>query len=206
MGKFYWECNGEHYNFRKDKRYLIYYRGYFSPCTRGHFSVVKQFVDTAENIDIMIHQIGEIGRHGIPYWLNRKIWKIYIHELLPKNRIYLVKCDRTRELLDYVDDIDVVVYVRGNEDYIPQLRSQKTSMNYGDIERALKRRGIRMDYVFLERPLKHVLSASLFIKELLKQRDNDRINYDKLNFYLPENLSRKACRYIVRKLMKENIK
>ena len=98
--KYYWECMGQNYPFRSDKKYLIYFRGNFSPSHRGHFKTVERFIKIGENIHVMIHQIGSEKRHGVPYHLNREIWQTYIDKLLPQNRVYLVRYYCSEDIFD----------------------------------------------------------------------------------------------------------
>lgn len=203
--RFYWECQDQEYVFDKSKKYLIYYRGGFCPPTRGHFSLVEKYIKYP-NVNYFIHQIGNESRHGVPYNLNRKIWKIYIKELLDEKRIMLQKCGSTRDVVEYIDkseeNYDVVVYIRGNEDYNPRQKSREIKKRYSDLIKSLNRRGIDMDFIYLDRPLAHVLSASKFIEALNKPKKK----YHKLRYYLPKNLSDKGVKYIVHKLRKYNLR
>ena len=102
------------YEFDENKNYLIYFRGGFCPPTKGHVSLVEKYIDLP-NVKYFLHQIGDEKRHGVPYWLNRKIWKIYIHELFPKDKITLKKMGSSLEVLDHIDNIDTVILIKGNE-------------------------------------------------------------------------------------------
>jgi len=58
MGRFFWECEGKEYIFDPNKRYLIYYRGNFSPPTKGHFSLVDKYINNY-NVKYLVHQIAD---------------------------------------------------------------------------------------------------------------------------------------------------
>ena len=76
--------------------YCIYIQGCYCPPHRGHFETVKRFTDIGENINVIIHQVGSESRHGVPSYFNRKMWKLYIENLLPSHRIDLLKYNNLR--------------------------------------------------------------------------------------------------------------
>ncbi len=116
---FYWESLGQEYPFDPSKKYLIYFKGCFCPPHRGHFDVVKDLMMKGKNIHTMIHQMGAESRHGVPKRLNREIWRLYINELLPADRVHLIQYNSTLDILDlnFLKTFDTVVYIRGNEGY-----------------------------------------------------------------------------------------
>jgi len=208
MGRFFWECEGKEYIFDPNKRYLIYYRGNFSPPTKGHFSLVDKYINNY-NVKYLVHQIADEKRHNCPEWLARKIWRIYIHELLPKDRVILKKCGSSLDVLDYVEDIDVVVYLRGNEKYDIKDKIKNTRERYRKLRHKLRDRDIQLDYIFLDRPQLNILSATKFVEAINKikhKRYLDSRDYRKLRPFMPEELSGKGVKYVIGKLCKCDLK
>lgn len=114
--KFYW--NDQDYVFDPKKRYLIYYVGNFSPVTKGHFSVLQKYIGN-KNVKYFISQIGSEKRHGVPYKLSRKMWQYYIETLSKseQSRIKVEKLHHTEDVERHLNSkIDVVIYIRGNEE------------------------------------------------------------------------------------------
>ncbi len=204
---FYWECLGQKYPFRKDKTYLIYYRGCFCPPHRGHFNTVKEFTDIGSNVHVMVHQIGSSSRHGVARSLNRKIWKTYIEELLPVERTHLVKYRGKEDILDLeiLNKVDTVIYVRGNEGQDIDMTQKWDLQNYASFMKKLSRRGISMDFVYLDRPLVEVLSATVLTKTLIQIRKKCRnkkceCRYKQLRRFFPRGLRRQTILSLVAEL------
>ena len=206
--KFFWECEGEIYDFDPNKKYLIYYRGGFSPPHAGHFSLVDKYIHLP-NVYYLIHQIGDVKRHGVPYWLNRKIWRIYIHELLPKDRILLEKCGSSTEVLRYVDhsdvEFDTVIYLRGNENFNIRSKIRDTKNRYRELIRRLLKRKIDIDFIFLDRPKLATLSATKLVELINRMKNENRLDMNKLRKFLPKKLSDKGVKYIGKNLMKYDV-
>lgn len=207
---FYWECLGEDYPFRRNKKYLIYFKGGFT-CGghRGHFNTVKRFTDVGSNVHVMIHLMGTEKRHGVPYSLNEEIWKIHINEMLPKRQVHLVKYGSTYDDIKRITrngNYDKVVYIRGNENH--HIRStEKSNLNtFDSLIYSLNKQHIGLDFFYLNRPDVKTLCATEFARALIKskkcQRENCRCKYKKLLFYLPDELSRESSIYILNKLKK----
>ena len=194
MVKFYY---GD-YNFEEGKKYLVLCRGNFSIVTAGHISLLETYIHLP-NVQYFISQIGSEKRHGVPHSFSRKMWKIYIDELLPehKNKIHLKKFKSTYDVLDYVEGIDCIVFLRGEEDG-KNMRKEKEKerlRNYGTLIKRLKRKGVSFDFLFLPRPLLNTLSTTKFVEGILAKKSTEE-----LKFFLPANLSTKTCRYIIHKL------
>ena len=191
MGFYY-----DNYEFDKDKNYLIFFRGCYSPVTSGHYSLVEKYIDLP-NVKYYISQIGSESRHGIPYPLNRKIWKIYIKNLLPEDRVILKRAKGMMDVLDEIKGIDVVIFLRGNETDVEDLRDKEEERlrKYKPVIQKLKRRGVKTDFLIIDRPEKHILSATKFV-EAIKRGDS----YRKLRFFVPKDLPEEEFRYIIRKL------
>lgn len=198
MPKFYYN----EYEFQEDKNYLIFFRGCFAPATSGHYSLVEMYAHLP-NVKYNISQIGSEARHGVPYNLNRKIWKIYIKNLLPQDRIILKKAEGIYDVLDEIENIDVVIYLRGNESDLGDLRYEEKERlyKYRHIIRKLKSRGIRTDFLIIDRPEKSVLSATKFV-EALKNNASDK----KLRFFIPGELPEDEFQYIIKKLKQQKLK
>jgi len=207
--RFYWENDGNKYNFRKDRNYLIYFKGCFCCPTRGHFNVVKELISQGRNIKVMIHQTGSEKRHGIPQHVNQKIWRIYINELLPRDRIFLVQHRCKHDLLDpkYLKGIDRIVYVRGDEGQDHFATEVSLRRQYRHIVNLLRDEGIGMDFYFMARPLVNTLSASKFISSLLRfERGGTLDQYNRLFYFLPEGLSEDSAEYIIFTLLQYDLK
>ena len=194
MVKFYYG----NYNFEEGKRYLVLCRGNFSSPHLGHYSLLEEYIDLP-NVKYFISQIGSEKRHGVPYYFSRKMWKIYIDELLPqhKDKIILKKFKSTYDVLDYVVNIDTIIFLRGNEDdeFNKKEKEKERLRNYGTLIRRLKKKGVSFDFLFLPRPLLNTLSTTKFVEGILAKKSTEE-----LKFFLPKNLSTKTCRYIIHKL------
>ncbi len=185
----YWEHLTGKYNFNPNKKYMIYFKGYFGPPTAGHFWVVNHLLSQGYNIEVIIHQMGGEGRHGVPYWLNRKIWEVYIEQLLPFNRVHLLKYERFSDVYSLLGDIDTLVYVRGNESYDTKYIEGSDMRIYKDRIRRLKRIGVDMDFYYMARPKSRKISATNFIHSLIKTKYyDDHKKYNILKRYFPKNL------------------
>lgn len=199
----------EDYPFEKGKNYLIYFRGNFGPPTKGHFSVVKAFIDNP-NVYYLISQIGSERRHGVPYELSRKIWEEYIEYLLPKERILLKKLDSSLDVLKAIKsfkkynniEIDRVIFIRGIEWEKYENRDKEKEMNklYSRLIKKLKNIDIGLDFCFLSRNI-DVISASKFVEALKEVEDSD-IEKDilKLKTYLPEGLPNMVAYRIIKSI------
>ena len=206
--KFYWESRGEHYQFDSRKKYLIYYRGCFGPPHRGHFNTIADFV-YLENANFFIHQGGNSRRHGVPYDLSRKIWKIYIKELLPKDKFFLMGRGSHEEsdMVEhpYVKEAETIVFIAGNENYVPKDKElEDITIKYREIFNKLLRRKKEIVFLYLDRPQQSILSATKLCQSIRNGDDiisrRDQKNIENLRNYFPEGLPDSAVRYIVRKL------
>lgn len=208
------------FNFSPNKKYLIYYRGNFGPPTRGHWSLIEMY-SNLDNVKYFIHQIGE--RHGIPYEVNRKILKIYLNYLrssvskadlsyvqptvnkTDSEKIVLRKMDSSLEVLDYIEDVDEVIYIRGTDSVTPLNKHEAYQMykdmkeRYYPLYKKLRSKGISMHFLFVDRPKMERLSATKFT-ESLKKYKRGLINIKELKYYVPKNLSKDDFEYVVNKL------
>ena len=211
---FYWECRGQSYHFDSTKKYLIYFKGCYCPPTRGHFDTVKRFIDMGPNVYVMNHQIGSKSRHGVPRHLNREIWKCYIRELLPPDRVHLVAYESYDDIINLnriIDTVDTVIYIRGNEGY-DIIETEKLMHNrFRSLIKQLNRMEINMDFYYLDRPHAHKLSASKFIQMLIRtkkrcRKRNCNCSYKKLKFFMPFDLPEEVAMKLVRKMQSNYLK
>jgi hypothetical protein len=191
------------YPFEENKNYLIYYRGAFNPVSKGHFSLLEKYIHYP-NVRYLISQIGDTSRHGVPYELSLKIWNIYIRELLPeyRDKITIVKTETSKEILSYIQDINTVLFIRGREfDLEDKEEKEKEYLNqYRSLKRKLRRHNIKLNFLFIDRPEKNILSSSKFIQALLNNSSRE-----KLSFFLPP-LPESEINYILNKLKKQKLK
>ena len=158
MVNFYYD----EYKFEDDKKYLVLCRGNFSVVTLGHVSLVEAFINRP-NVKYFISQIGSEKRHGVPYYFSRKMWKMYIDELFGehKDKIILKKFKSTYDVLEYVGNVDRVLFLRGTEQGDESKEKQKQRLrNYGTLIKKLKKKGVSFDFLFLARPLLNTLSTT----------------------------------------------
>ena len=191
-----------HYNFEEDKKYLIFFRGCFACPTAGHFSLVDMYADLP-NVTYYISQIGSESRHGVTYELNRKIWKIYIQKLLDPSKIILKKAYGMEDVLDEIEGIDVVIFLRGNEEEVLTNREKEIDRlrKYKSLLKTIQKKGIQTDFLIVDRPEKNTLSASKFVEAILRGDSSRR-----LKFFLPPKLEDRDAKYIIRKLREQNLK
>ena len=210
---FYWESLGENYKFNPNKKYLIYYRGCFCPPHKGHFNTIADFTHLP-NANFFVHQGGRERRHGVPYELSRKIWKIYIKELLPSDKFILMGRgrDQIKDMYrhKFTMESDIIVFIAGNENYDPNEKEyEDINEKYRDIFRELRRKNKEIVFLYLNRPKQGSLSATELSKAVLANKNlsrHDPEKYNKLKQYFPENLSDKGIKYIVRKLEECDLK
>jgi hypothetical protein len=184
------------YDFQPDKKYLVFYRGCFSPTSSGHYSLVERYINLP-NVKYLISQIGSEKRHGVPYYFNRKIWKIYINELFynEKDKIYLEKMESPLDVLKFLHGIDTVIFLRGNEEDDNEAKERERLKKYSELIKKLKRRHINLDFLIIDRPEIETLSSTKFIEALRKNK-----NYHKLKYFLPKDLSYDKAMYIINRL------
>jgi hypothetical protein len=189
------------YDFKPEKNYLIYFRGCFCPPSAGHFSLLEKYIHQP-NVKYLVSQMGSEKRHGVPYHFNRKIWKIYIKELLSeyRDRIYLEKLKSSSDVFNFLDGIDTVIFLRGKEDNNIKAKERERLETYGDLIRKLKKRNVEMDFLTIDRPEAAKLSSTKLIESLRKNR-----SYSHLKYFFPSNLSYDKTMYIVTRLKKYHL-
>nr|QBK86642.1 MAG: cytidylyltransferase-like protein [Marseillevirus LCMAC102] len=78
----------EYKKLHRETSYLIY-AGCFCPPHKGHYDVIKKYVDSYDNIYIFIWDPEE-SRHGVPAKMNQKVWKTWAQKLGTNVHIILV--------------------------------------------------------------------------------------------------------------------
>jgi hypothetical protein len=209
--RFYWECNGDEYPFRSDEKYLVYFKGGFTPCHRGHFETVQRFTKLdMDNIHVMIHQIGG-NRHGLPHEMSREIWKTYIRELIPDKNIFLIQYEGKDDILDLpgIEQYDRVIFIRGNENYDIDQTNNRNKERFRWLSKKLHRMGVALDFYYLERPHVKTLCATEFTRMLIKTKrcinKGCSCVYKKLKYYFPHGLSRKIALRLAKKIQQYNL-
>ena len=214
MSRLIWETKHikgkEKYKFDPTLKYLIYFRGAQSPTHKGHYETVKRFLNIGENVKVLINQTYNI-RHGIPYKIKRKIWKTYIHELLPEDRIILKTYNKFNDIFDssikgILQDIDIILYIRGIEDENYRSVKQEINRKCKRMKKYLDKFNIRVDYYYLKRYSIDTLSATEFTRQLIRTRYvSDEIKYNKCKYFLPSKLRKTIALRIINKLQGLNL-
>lgn len=180
--------------------YLVYFRGNFGPPTRGHYSLVDLLIHYP-NVQYFIHQIGK--RHGFPYATNRKIFKIYLKP--HRDKITLERIGPSLEVLNHIDNIDKVILIRGAESEEPLTKTTGKEMfkdmreRYRPLGKELAKKDIKLDFIFVDRPLANVLSATKFTNALTQYCRNPK-QISQLRQFIPQHVSEDDFHYIVNKL------
>ena len=198
---FHWEIRDGPFIFDKNVKYVVYFKGCFSPPHLGHLNAIYDIVNDNPNVNVVINQIDSKERHGIHYWINRKIWHIYIDSIFPKDRVSIRKYKRTKELFNhrFFINADRVMMIRGNENYDIDQTEKRFLSSYDCLINELSEKGVEIDYYFQERS-KDVLSATRFVEQLLNCKLNNG-NTDNLKPFLPKDLSDNDYNKIINMLM-----
>lgn len=198
--------NQEKYRFKTDTKYLIYFKGCFCPPHKGHFNTVKRFLDLGDNVNIVINQMDNT-RHGIPYHVKRKIWKTYISEMLDSSRVLLRSYNTFDNIInENLDDIDMIISIRGIEDQTFRKVEKKVKYTYQDISDELSHYDVKLDFYYIERQYSNKLSASEFTKTLISSRNiNKDSKYERCKNFLPDYLGKKTSLKIIDELQSLNL-
>jgi len=206
--KIFWEKDAL-YKFRPDKKYVVYFLGCFCPPHRGHFSQVRDLVKH-RNVRVIVDQIGSSQRHGVPFRLNRKIWKIFIEELLPRERVSLISSESVFDVCDhkFVRDCDFFVIVRGYENDTSRREMEKLIYeNTRELRHAIEPRGIKCDVYLTERESVSYLSATELIRKVVKYRNMPmNVKYHKIDYFLPDGLKEETVKFIIKNLERCDLK
>lgn len=173
MVQIYWN----NYDFNLNKKYAIYYFGNFSPPHKGHFNIIKPFLNRP-NIKIIIKIFGDELRHGIPLKISKEIFDIYLRDV---NNVFFDD--------KYLTNIDYVIFLRGSENFNIKSTIEKL---HGDLIRKLRKKGILSEILIVDR------IPSISSTELCK-------NISEIEKYLPEHLSSTDQKTINEKLHDLNI-
>lgn len=196
MGFYY-----DEYDFKKDKKYLILYRGNFSPCTKGHFSLLTKYI----HLDNVWYYISHLGseRHGIPYSFSKKMWKIYIDNSFSPQEIKKIKIKKMVnefDVLPYTYGFDYVIFLRGKEEENVAAKQKERIRKYSGLYNELRFKNIKLDYLIIDRPEISTLSSTKFIEAIKNKKSNKD-----LSFYIPD-LPVKEENFIFSKLKKFPLK
>lgn len=203
---FIWERNNENIIIQPNKQYLFYYRGCFCPPHSGHFSQAIKYLKYP-NVRMIIHQIGG-KRHGIPSTLNRQIWKWYIEELLPINRVELIQYNNYSHKLPldhpWMKRITDLVLIRGDEFSDIESYQKKEQYRWKAAITKCKKYKINLTFLYGIRDSEK-LSATAFTKSLIAYQEN-LLKVQDLYQYLPSNLNTKTKNKIIHLLAKHDLR
>ena len=205
--KFHWELNDGPYRFKKNINYVIYFKGCFAPPHIGHFSAISDIVLNNPNVKVIINQVVKSERrHGVPYEINKKIWQLYIDNLLPKNRVDLHKYQKLDKYINhpFMKDADKVIYLRANENFDIDLVEKRFVKYHKKIIKKFNSKGIDVAYYAQERNAT-VISATKFIEQLIKYKETGE-DYYKLRQFIPEKLPLEIFHQIINMILSCNIK
>lgn len=214
--RFYWETRGERLVYEPHKRYLVYFCGCFAPPHKGHFSVVQEVLQHGSHVRAFVHQSGDERRHGVPYPVNRWIWKTYAKHLLAQDRVTIRHMGTMDSFLShrFVDHADTIVFMRGDETSDPRSQKHrhaseveaKTLKRFKSAIAHLRSLGKQVVFVYSARPQAKTLSASCFVRSLLqtkRDRHKRHMNTDLQNLgsFLPDGLPTSVSHTILTKLL-----
>jgi len=183
--------------FEPTKKYLIYFRGAFSPATRGHYDLIEPYKNM-ENVSVLLSQMKSSERHGLSFKKRLKIWSFYLRDY--KN-VTISPMTSSNDLIPHLKGIDVVVYLKGNEN--PKLIGQKSTKRFLKAEKdflkerssllpLLNEKKIHLVAQIFNRPAKNALSATKFIAAV---KGNKR--EEELRFFVPMHISEEEFHKIV---------
>ena len=199
---FIWERYKQKLAINDDLKYLIYYKGCFCPPHIGHFETAARYL-RYPNVRMIIHQIGN-QRHNVPTNVNRSIWKKYIRELLPMERIHLAQYDDTTKDYPYnhswLEQTDVIVIIRGDEAEDPQIKERNDRSHWSFLIYHCHKKSIDVIFDYSLRDTQKI-SATTFINKLIRYK-NRRLDVEDLYQYMPKRLSKTSKDQIIELLTK----
>ena len=215
---FYWN---EDYPFKKDKKYLIFFRGTMAPPSRGHFEAVLKYLNVP-NVKVLVYHLATESRHGVPSETSRKIWKIYAKNALTREQRRNLIFQKGHDLESFskiTKGFDYIVYLKGNEqrDLIGDVQTngkvdkklvkRRRSYENKQVKKRKKfstiahENGARhFDFIFIDRTTHSSLSATAFVKAI-KRREH----MDDLAFFMPDTLPGSKAKKVVRMLKKYSL-
>ena len=204
--RFYWECRGQKLAYDPAKTYLVYFGGCFSPAHRGHFNQIQDALQYP-NVHVMVHQIGDVRRHGVPYGLSSLVMKTYARELLGNARARLT-IKRRRSLAQVLEQVqklkpDVLVVIRGAEKEKLNIAGAESTVlrRMRPLLTSLPRENCDCAFVYSERPLVETLSATRFTEALQKTWHKDWASrYARLQPFFPVGLHPRVAKRLVQRL------
>lgn len=202
---FYWESETPPLHLNPEHKYLIYFKGCFCPPHRGHFQTIERFLSHGKHVSAIIDQMGCEKRHGVPFEYSRKIWNIYINQLLDKSRVSLQHFDSFWEILShpFAKDADSIIYIRGIEGTDYHKTKKQILFRYKELINKFRFRGQQLIFNFLERPHANSLCATQFVNSIIKYKSwTCPCKYKNLSYFFPKRLTKYHIKYIVKLLQK----
>jgi hypothetical protein len=205
--KFYWEKNGEKYNFHKDVQYVVYFHGCFCPPHIGHFNEVDNVIKYP-NVRVVLNQGGR-NRHGVPKHTNYKIWEYYISKCFTEDEISRIdhiqynSNNTTDKILvshPWIQSADILIVLRGDE-YSNQYKEEISILDYW--RSRIYKLYIPIHFLYTVRD-HSVISASVLIKHILLYQ-RGKIKKHELYRYFPQRLSDKQKREMIRLIAKYDV-
>ncbi len=219
---FFWENIGQDYPFNPKLNYCIFFNGCCCPPHIGHINSIKQvFSVFGDNCKIIINQIGNSKRHGVPSSYNSFLLKLYLDVVFDNNpNIQYMFRARNREIFfhPFVLNSNVLVIVRGDElDYDSNTNEKTNSqiiseVNLKNLRRyskyisLLNKKNIKIDFWFQPRDI-DTISASKFIEALHNYKYKKFMHTDKSSdlynvlYFIPDEFNIKYKYKIVKKLL-----
>ena len=215
---FYWEDLEEKYIIDRNKKYVIYFKGCFSPPTLGHINAIKKIIkDFGNDVKIIINQLGPKNKHNVDKEINQYILYKYIKTIFPNNNIAILFRGNNNNLINhpYLIGINYFVIVKGNEKNI-------NVENKKDIELIICNKIIsyinlanmfeaKIIFIMHYRPFE-LISTSRFIENLIQYKykliNNEPIedNIEQILKFIPQEICIKDAVKIINKLIACNLK
>lgn len=203
--KFHWESKSGPYKFKANINYVIYFKGCFAPPHVGHFNAICDIISKHPNVKVIINQIGSKKRHGVPHEINKKIWKMYIKYLLPKNRVAVHNYRKLGGYMNhpFMKGAHKLIFLRANENFNMHEIERTFIMMHRKMIHKFHNRGIKIEYYMQERN-KDVISATKFVEQLIKYRDRGG-DIEKVKMFLPKDLPPEICDKVIKMTLSCNL-
>lgn len=200
MVDFVWQIDQE-FPYEPNKNYLFYFRGCCSPPTKGHLNAIQDLLQQRKNVKIVIDQIADPDRHGVPKSVAVSIWKTYIKHCLPSSSTFLKDGSFfNKNYHTYMKGVDVVVFIRGDENKEKAKVMNKFLHNNKKVIKHLVSHKKKIIYFAGKRT--KGLSATEFVQSLKSGEASDALRQK----YLPPELNFYAAETIIDHLKQCNLK
>lgn len=201
MVQFIYSSANQEFKWDPNKNYLLYFRGCCCPPQKGHLNAITELLQNRTNMKIIIDQIADRGRHGVPRSLSVSIWKKFIKHCLPKNSTLLQNGHFfDSNYVPYVQDRDVIVFIRGDEGKSHFKVERKFKKKKQKVINQLKK--LNKEIIYYSGKRKNGLSATDFIRSLKKNHDFDTLK----SKFLPDQLNDRSAHKIIDRLQKCSLK